>query len=510
MTTRRSARGATSERYVVEQTLGSGGMATVYLAVDQSLDRPVALKILAPHLATDESFRDRFVREARLAARLVHPNIVRVYDVGEDDRGPFIVMEYVPGHTLADELRERGRLPPAEVVAIGIQLCAGLEAAHAERLVHRDIKPQNILLRPDGQAKIADFGIVRSLAATQHTEVGTVLGTAAYLAPEQARGEDVSESADIYSVGVVLYELLTGQTPHRAGTPVELFLKQEQGTITPPSDLAPHVPRALDAVVMRCLAFRPEDRPRSAAELGSDLAATLDTVAFETVVNAAPASLGTEILPANAPTRVRHSSPEGRRRVSRGRLVALAVTLGALALLAAALARPGSHSPPPPKAATQAKRAVATTAKRVTTSTAALSQTKPKASPPPSMPATALAAVRAAIAQAQATGQIYPAATSDLNHRLDQIAQSLAAGNETDAGHQLDDLVRQLGALNQHGQLSAAGLTQISTPLDQLAAFIAATPAATPATPTPPAPGPQPGLWNVHGHGHGHGHKGPG
>src|SRR6266581_7564474 len=142
-------RAGSSERFVVERTLGRGGMATVYLARDVRLDRPVALKVLAEHFAGDEAFRERFVREARLAARFVHPNVVQVYDVGEDARGPFIVMEYVEGDTLADELRRRGRLPAAEVIGIGIQLCAALEAAHAERLVHRDIKPQNILVRLD-------------------------------------------------------------------------------------------------------------------------------------------------------------------------------------------------------------------------------------------------------------------------------------------------------------------------------------------------------------------------
>src|SRR5438132_585106 len=166
-------------------------MATVYLARDVRLDRPVALKVLAEHFTGDEAFRDRFLREARLAARFIHPNVVQVYDVGEDARGPFIVMEYVEGDTLADELERRGRLPAGEVVDIGLQVCSALEAAHAEQLVHRDIKPQNILLQANGQVKIADFGIARSLAVTSQTALGTVLGTAGYLAPEQARATEV-------------------------------------------------------------------------------------------------------------------------------------------------------------------------------------------------------------------------------------------------------------------------------------------------------------------------------
>ena len=155
------------------------------LARDTLLDRPVVLKVLAEHLALDDTFRDRFQREARLAAKLVDPNIVQIYDVGEDERGPFIVMEYVDGDTLADELRRRGRLPAEEVVAIGSRLCAALAAAHAAHVVHRDIKPQNVLRARNGEVKLADFGIARSLAATSHTDAGMVLGTAAYLAPEQ-------------------------------------------------------------------------------------------------------------------------------------------------------------------------------------------------------------------------------------------------------------------------------------------------------------------------------------
>jgi serine/threonine-protein kinase len=262
-------------RYAVGRVLGRGGMATVYLAHDRELERPVALKILSPELATDDSARDRFVREARLAAKIVHPSVVQVYDAGEGPVGPFIVMEYVSGGTLSAELRRRRLLPAEEVAAIGTQLADGLSAAHAEGIVHRDVKPGNILLTESGRVKIADFGIARSLAATRHTELGTVLGTAAYIAPEQARGGPVSPAVDVYALGVVLYELLAGETPFAAASPEELLSTAARPSPTPLGDVVPDVPAPLEAVVMQCLAHVPEYRP-SAWELAGRLESTDD------------------------------------------------------------------------------------------------------------------------------------------------------------------------------------------------------------------------------------------
>jgi len=257
-------------RYRIERPLGQGGMATVYLAHDEELDRPIALKILADNLAGDATFRDRFEREARLAARLSHPNVVRVFDVGESDGRPFIVMEYVEGDTLADELVRHGPLPPARAVELALQICSGLEAAHASGLVHRDVKPRNLLLRPDGVLKIADFGIARAAESTRVTEIGTILGTAAYLAPEQAQGLEATPAADLYSVGAVLYELLTGQVPYTATSLVELTAKQQAG---PPAPIA-GAPALLELAVIRCLEPDPSERPASAAALAAELAAT--------------------------------------------------------------------------------------------------------------------------------------------------------------------------------------------------------------------------------------------
>jgi serine/threonine protein kinase len=247
-------------------------MATVYLGYDSDLDRPVAIKVLAENLAGDEAFRRRFLREARLSARLSHPNVVRVYDAGEQADGrPYIVMELVDGETLAEVLRQRGPLPADETAALAVQACRGLAHAHAAGLVHRDVKPQNLLLQRDGTLKVADFGIARAAEGTALTQAGTVLGTAAYLSPEQALGQEATPAADVYSLGAVLYELLTGRPPYELDSLADLAAKQAEGAITPVSELAPGVPPRVEDAVMRSLARNPAYRPASAHELAREL-----------------------------------------------------------------------------------------------------------------------------------------------------------------------------------------------------------------------------------------------
>jgi serine/threonine-protein kinase len=328
-------------RYRVERRLGGGGMATVFLARDDELGRPVAVKLLAENLAGDPALRERFVREARISARLAHPNVVAVYDAGEVDGGrPFIVMEYVEGETLADVLRREGRLDPGRAVDFALQACAGLEHAHGTGLVHRDVKPQNLLVRPDGTLKIADFGIARAAETSGLTQAGTVLGTAAYLAPEQAAGEEVTAAADIYSLGAVLYELLTGRPPLEFSSLAELAYKQSTEPIEPVRDLAPEVPPALEDAIMRALARQPEYRQSSAAELAQELAAA-SPEAPTAPIPVASGVRATEVIPA------RHAPLSPKRLAWAGAGVA------ALAAVAIGLAVGGDTgeptAPPPPR-----------------------------------------------------------------------------------------------------------------------------------------------------------------
>jgi eukaryotic-like serine/threonine-protein kinase len=282
-------------RYQVEGRLGVGGMSTVHLAFDQRLERYVALKLLAEHLADDPTFVSRFRREALAAARLVHPNIVQVFDFGFDEsqHQHFIVMEHVPGHSCAEMLRDRGHLDVEQAVDVVAQACRGLDYAHRNGVVHRDVKPGNLLVSDSGVVKLADFGIARATDQSSITQVGSVLGTAAYLAPEQARGEEAGPRADIYSLGVVTYQLLSGRLPYEASSLSELTLKQQREAPVPLNELNPRVTPELAQAVGLALAIDQEGRPRDAVGFGEALRNGMHGLA-PLGATAATAHLGTQ------------------------------------------------------------------------------------------------------------------------------------------------------------------------------------------------------------------------
>jgi serine/threonine protein kinase len=257
-------------RYRLDRRLGAGGMSTVFMAIDTVLERPVAVKLLAEHLADDEAFVARFRREALAAARLQHPNIVQVFDSGLDEPSGrhYIVMEYVEGPSCADLIRDQGVLDIDQAVGIVRDACHGLDYAHRAGVVHRDVKPGNLLISKDtGAVKLADFGIAKAAEQTRITQVGSVLGTAAYLSPEQATGAESTPASDIYSLGVCAYQFLSGRLPHEYGSLTELALKQQNDEIEPIRSFRPEVPETLDRAIRVSLARDPEQRYASALDM---------------------------------------------------------------------------------------------------------------------------------------------------------------------------------------------------------------------------------------------------
>jgi len=305
-------------RYELGSRLGVGGMSTVMLATDHRLEREVAIKLLAEHLAEDSQFVTRFRREALNAARLVHPNIVQVFDTGYDQASHrhFIVMEYVRGRSGAELLRDQGVLPVTAALAIVTQSCHGLDYAHRNGVVHRDVKPGNLLRAEDGTVKLADFGIAKALhEESSITQVGSVLGTAAYLAPEQARGEGAGPPADIYALGVVTYQFLSGRLPYEAQSLTELALKQQTEVPPPLHELVPEVPPELASAVQRAISLDPRDRYSTAEGMRVALVDGVRGIAPATgVTSVADATAATTVLPAPEVTAVVPDAPVEPRR----------------------------------------------------------------------------------------------------------------------------------------------------------------------------------------------------
>ena len=387
----------------------------MYEAVDEVLDRPVAVKLLLPELAGDEDFVVRFQREARAAASLNHPNIVSVYDSGEHDGQYFIVMEYVDGPTLADVIRDDAPLPETRTAEIGMEIAAALAAAHQQGIVHRDVKPGNVLLGAGGLVKVTDFGIARAVEAhTDLTRPGTIVGSASYLSPEQAMGEAVGTPSDTYSLGIVLYAMATGKPPFSADTPIAIAHQHVHEAPAPPSQRVPDVSPAFEALVLRMLAKDPADRPASAEAVRQELLAVMegatapeatsseatspDSTAVMTPpatrTRAAAAAGGTQVLtsvPAAAAGGgggARRGADDARRRAWLTGVVALVLAVAVIALIAAIASQVRNKDESPPTTVTTVapvttRRAVVTTPRRTPTTVA---QTTPPTEPPQTAP----------------------------------------------------------------------------------------------------------------------------
>jgi eukaryotic-like serine/threonine-protein kinase len=356
-------------RYRIERRLGAGGMSTVFRATDSVLERPVAIKLLAEHLAEDEAFVARFRREALAAARLMHPNVVQVFDSGRDEASDrhYIVMEYVDGPSCADMLREHKRLEVDETVAIVRDACQALDYAHRAGVIHRDVKPGNLLVASEtGTTKLADFGIAKAAEQTRITQVGSVLGTAAYLSPEQARGDEAGPASDIYSLGVCAYQFLTGRLPHEYSSLTELALKQQEESVEPVATYRPEVPSELDAAVRVALARAPETRYASGLEMAraveagyqghaTDATEALSAADRESTqvlgdVTAMTQALRTRQEPKPATIAPRRERPQrtAAKRRGRNRFLAFLAFLALLAVIVAvAIALLSANSPGP-------------------------------------------------------------------------------------------------------------------------------------------------------------------
>jgi eukaryotic-like serine/threonine-protein kinase len=421
-------------RYVLRDKLGTGGMATVWRATDEVLGRDVAVKVLSPQFAADRDFLARFEREARHAARLSHPRLVTVFDSGVDEALPFIVMELVAGPTLRQVLDHTGRLPPGEAVGIAAAVCEALEVAHAAGLVHRDIKPANIVLASGGEVKVLDFGIARADGRAGGTRTQAVLGTAAYLSPEQASGHPAGPAADLYSLGCVLFEMLTGSPPFSAETTVGLAYRQVHDDPGPPSAQRPGLPERLDQITARLLAKDPASRPASAAAARAGLLSALnpDATAVLTPPDAGPVP--------GMPARRSHRRP----RLAEALLAAaLAAALAALAVVLLTGAPGGAGAALPPAHPASGHQ----TDQPRKTAAAEHASTLP--------PVAAAAAAFVGDLQAEvADGQVTPQAGQDLFSHLQRLLFGPPGQNAQQIQQQYQQLVQ---AYDQH--LSQAHIT---------------------------------------------------
>src|SRR5215470_18063564 len=276
-------------RFEILQLLGEGGMGAVYKAHDRELEKDVALKLIRAELARNPEILQRFKHEIILARQITHRNVIRIFDIGQADGHKYITMEYLEGRDLRVVLREKGKLPPEEATKIVLQICRALEAAHGEGVIHRDLKPQNIMLDANGRAYVMDFGIARSAYLPGMTQTGALVGTPEYMSPEQAKGEKLDERSDLFSLGVILYELLIGQSPYYSETPLATLWKRIQEKATPLIEVDPTIPKELSDIVAKALEIEPENRFANAGEFAQQLESWLGVPTETTTTIALPA-----------------------------------------------------------------------------------------------------------------------------------------------------------------------------------------------------------------------------
>ena len=443
-----------ADRYELGEMLGSGGMARVYRARDRLLDREVAAKILHAHFADDPEYLARFRREARAAAALNHPNVVAVYDTGEDDGTRYIVMEFVEGRTLEDALREEGPLAPERAAEIASEICAGLHAAHESGLVHRDIKPANVMLAERGHVKVMDFGIARATTSDTVTSTHLVMGTARYLSPEQARGERVDRRSDLYSLGIVMHELLTGTAPFQGDNPLAVATRH---LTEPPPALPPAVPPTLGRAVMRALEKDPADRFDDARTMGAAIAGL-----------AAEPGTGTAVL-ATAATEEIEAVP--RRRPPWAFLAGLGSLLLGGFLIALAIASQDPLEPPTQREAGQEQAAIAAEEPP----TAGPSPTE--APPPGRLPEEAFVAVATAIEEGYAAEELTAKARGELLARLGESLEKWREGDGDDALAKVAELRDKAAELAAQGEIvDAARAARIEEAIGALEASLLANP----------------------------------
>ncbi|MDP9342611.1 MAG: Stk1 family PASTA domain-containing Ser/Thr kinase [Actinomycetota bacterium] len=460
-----------SGRYRVEGLLGSGGMAQVYRGTDTVLSRTVAIKVLSSDYARDPAFVERFRREAQAAARLNHPTVVSVYDSGSDGGVHFIVMEFVAGRTLADVLAAEGPLPPERAAAISARVAEALSFAHEAGLVHRDVKPGNVMITEQGDVKVVDFGIARAASGQTVTQTTSILGTASYLSPEQAEGKPVDGRSDIYSLGIVLYELLTGRVPFTGSSPVAVAYRHVTEEPVPPSAVRPGVPPALEAITLRALAKDPAQRYQSAELMRSDLEAVAraGAAASATAVGEPDterldrdrtATLPPVVAPPTQPSPA--GRPPARRRAWPFVLAAVAV-LAIVALIVVGLL--GGNGGPIRHASGGSPRPSG-------------GGHHPSSPPAPATSSVQDAVVNLAnvLSRGVSSGAISDKAAQDVLHHAADAVHDYQEGKLDDALKKLSDLAGKIAQAVQHGDISSAYAGQLTQAVQALATAMQAQP----------------------------------